>query len=63
MDDAGDSLAKYRQKRNFTKTREPEGILAETSEFRFVVQKHAANRLHYDLRLELDGVLKSWAVT
>ncbi|OYW79253.1 MAG: DNA ligase, partial [Asticcacaulis sp. 32-58-5] len=56
-------MAKYRQKRNFAKTQEPEGILAETSEFRFVVQKHAANRLHYDLRLELDGVLKSWAVT
>lgn len=63
MDDAGDSLAKYRQKRNFAKTLEPEGFVVDTTEFRFVVQKHAANRLHYDLRLELEGVLKSWAVT
>jgi bifunctional non-homologous end joining protein LigD len=57
------SLREYRQKRDFTKTREPKGRELPTDRHRFVVQKHAARRLHYDLRLELDGVLKSWAVT
>jgi bifunctional non-homologous end joining protein LigD len=58
-------LADYRAKRDFTRTSEPSGE-AETkpgARLRFVVQKHAATRLHYDFRLELDGVFKSWAVT
>ena len=60
-----DPLAKYRSKRDFSKTREPEGELPSPSsgESRlFVVQRHRARRLHYDLRLEIDGVLVSWAV-
>jgi bifunctional non-homologous end joining protein LigD len=58
-------LSKYHAKRDFTKTREPAGLSERTAETRrrFVIQKHAARRLHYDLRLELDGVFKSWAVT
>jgi len=58
-------LAAYRAKRDFTRTSEPSGDLeaARSTRLRFVVQKHAATRLHYDLRLELDGVFKSWAVT
>jgi bifunctional non-homologous end joining protein LigD len=58
-------LATYRAKRDFSKTAEPSGQLAtvRSKRLRFVVQKHAARRLHYDLRLELDGVFKSWAVT
>ena len=58
-------LSHYRQKRDFTKTAEPSGrVKVARAEYpRFVVQKHAARRLHYDLRLELDGVFKSWAVT
>ena len=58
-------LAKYRAKRNFAKTAEPSGIakVKDSKRLRFVVQKHAASHLHYDLRLELDGVFKSWAVT
>jgi len=60
-----DKLAKYRAKRDFTKTAEPSGEPNPTQadSRRFVIQKHAATRLHYDLRLELDGVFKSWAVT
>ncbi len=59
------ALSKYREKRDFSKTAEPSGerAVAPSSRLRFVVQKHAARRLHYDLRLELDGVFKSWAVT
>lgn len=58
------SLREYRRKRDFRKTSEPSGKRRSDREgSRFVVQKHAARRLHYDLRLELDGTLKSWAVT
>jgi len=59
------ALATYRQKRDFSKTAEPSGAnkVAASKRLRFVVQKHDARRLHYDLRLELDGVFKSWAVT
>src|ERR1700683_1699102 len=62
---ASKQLAVYRAKRDFTKTAEPSGKarLAPSKQLRFVIQKHAATRLHYDLRLELDGVFKSWAVT
>jgi bifunctional non-homologous end joining protein LigD len=58
-------LDPYAAKRNFAKTAEPSGetTVAPSSRLRFVVQKHAARRLHYDFRLELDGVFKSWAVT
>jgi len=58
-------LKTYRAKRDFAKTGEPRGDEAVTpsERLRFVVQKHDASRLHYDLRLELDGVFKSWAVT
>jgi bifunctional non-homologous end joining protein LigD len=55
-------LAEYRQKRNFDKTAEPAGSVVREGMARFVIQKHAATRLHYDLRLEVGGVLKSWAV-
>ena len=62
---AKSKLALYRQKRDFTKTGEPSGEakIAPAAYPRFVIQKHAATRLHYDLRLEVDGVFKSWAVT
>jgi bifunctional non-homologous end joining protein LigD len=53
----------YRQKRQFAVTPEPRGRTARHKGNQFVIQKHAARRLHYDLRLELDGVMKSWAVT
>jgi len=57
-------LGEYRRKRDFSKTAEPEGATAPASRttLAFVIQKHAASQLHFDLRLELDGVMKSWAV-
>ena len=55
-------LAKYREKRQFQQTPEPMGKVAQRSGWAYVIQKHAASHLHYDFRLELDGVLKSWAV-
>jgi bifunctional non-homologous end joining protein LigD len=56
------SLDAYRAKRDFTKTPEPAGGRAKTGGNSYVIQKHAARRMHYDFRLELNGVLKSWAV-
>ncbi len=63
-DEADRSLAPYAAKRTFSRTPEPGPAVAagRNGPLLFVVQKHAARRLHYDLRLELDGVLKSWAV-
>ncbi len=62
---AKDLLARYRSMRDFSKTAEPQGAekTKPSNRLRFVIQKHAASRLHYDFRLELDGVFKSWAVT
>jgi bifunctional non-homologous end joining protein LigD len=56
-------LKTYRARRRFGVTAEPKGKVARKRGHSFVIQKHAARRLHYDLRLELDGVMKSWAVT
>jgi bifunctional non-homologous end joining protein LigD len=66
MGKRSDPLATYNAKRDFTRTAEPKGevpVKAGAGGNRFIVQKHAASRLHWDLRLEIDGVLKSWAVT
>jgi bifunctional non-homologous end joining protein LigD len=57
------ALEIYRKKRRFAVTPEPRGRKAAAGGRQYVIQKHAARRLHYDLRLELDGVMKSWAVT
>ena len=58
------ALEEYKRKRDFKKTPEPPPIKAASREgFSYLIQKHDATRLHYDLRLELDGVLLSWAVT
>jgi bifunctional non-homologous end joining protein LigD len=57
------SLRRYWEKRDFGVTAEPRGQVASATGSSFVIQKHAARRLHYDFRLELDGTLKSWAVT
>jgi bifunctional non-homologous end joining protein LigD len=60
---APQKLGEYRSKRDFSKTAEPAGgTAARTGTLRFVVQKHAARQVHFDLRLELDDVMKSWAV-
>src|ERR1700687_5048097 len=62
---ATSSLSRYQSKRDFSKTAEPSGdtTVVPSERRRFVIQRHAASRLHYDFRLELDGAFKSWAVT
>jgi bifunctional non-homologous end joining protein LigD len=62
MDQIKPKLEEYRMKRDFSLTKEPSGGVTSGSERTYVVQEHHARRLHYDLRLEKDGVLKSWAV-
>src|ERR1700754_4625766 len=56
------SLIEYDKKRDFKRTAEPKGLVEKGRSNRFVIQKHAASHLHYDFRLEMNGVLKSWAV-
>jgi len=56
------TLEEYKKKRNFKSTTEPEGNLVNSDKKIYVIQKHQATHLHYDLRLEIDGVLKSWAI-
>ena len=56
------NLREYSKKRNFEKTAEPKGEIEMSEGNIYVIQKHAATHLHYDLRLEMDGVLKSWAI-
>ena len=56
------NLDEYKTKRNFGKTSEPKGAQEKSSGDTYLIQKHNARHLHYDLRLEMDGVLKSWAI-
>lgn len=56
------TLKRYQEKRDFSKTPEPKGKMARGRHHLYLIQKHAASHLHYDFRLELNGVLKSWAV-
>jgi bifunctional non-homologous end joining protein LigD len=63
MPAARDELSDYHAKRDFARTAEPRGNKGKTKGHLYVVQKHDATRLHFDFRLELDGVLKSWAIT
>lgn len=63
MPRSGRALKAYREKRDFRHTPEPRGAVAKAKGNSYLIQKHDARRLHYDFRLELDGVLKSWAVT
>ena len=56
------SLNEYWRKRNFEETTEPKGEIGMSEGNIYVIQKHAATHLHYDLRLEMDGILKSWAI-
>ena len=60
---ADNPLRTYHEKRDFRSTPEPRGKVGKADKHMFVIQKHDATRLHYDFRLELDGVMKSWAVT
>jgi bifunctional non-homologous end joining protein LigD len=64
MPNPSDQLAEYRRKRDFGRTGEPKGATRRRTATRlaYVIQRHEATRLHFDLRLELDGVMKSWAV-
>jgi bifunctional non-homologous end joining protein LigD len=57
-------LAEYNRKRDFSRSKEPKGVVPKSRarKLHFVIQKHDASHLHYDLRLEMDGVMKSWAV-